>query len=161
LSGYLITYAVLGLGAYLAVYAALNFSIALPSNVLSILAIFVPAAVLIGTGVYQFTSLKFKCLSGCISPIGFFATKCRKGLLGSLRMGFSHGSYCVGCCWMYMLVMLVVGAMSLPVMAVLAGVIALEKVIVRGSTWFGRIIGFGFIAAGVLVILFPVLLTLV
>jgi len=60
-----------------------------------------------------------------------------------------------------MLVMLVVGAMSLPVMAILAGVIALEKVIVRGSVWFGRIVGLGFVAAGILVLLFPSLLMLV
>jgi predicted metal-binding membrane protein len=161
LGGYLITYAILGLVAYLSVYAALNFSMIFPSGVLSILAIVVPAAVLIGTGIYQFTPLKFSCLAGCISPIGFFSTRSRKGLFGSLRMGFSHGSYCVGCCWAYMLVMLVVGAMSLPVMAILAGVIALEKVIVRGSVWFGRIVGLGFILAGVLVVLFPNLLALV
>ena len=48
--------------------------------------------------------------------------------------------------------------MSIPVMAVLAGVIALEKVIVRGSIWFARFVGFGFILGGILVLLFPNLL---
>lgn len=158
LSGYLVTYAILGLGAYLSVYFALRLSMNLASGPVSILTLAAPAGILLATGIYQFTSLKFKCLSGCASPLGFFATRTRSGLSGSFSMGFSHGLYCVGCCVLYMLVMLVVGAMSIPVMAVLAGVIALEKVIVRGSIWFARFVGFGFILGGILVLLFPNLL---
>lgn len=58
-----------------------------------------------------------------------------------------------------MLVMLAVGAMGIPIMAALTGMIALEKVVVRGSVWFTRIVAIGFIALGVLVGLFPVLLS--
>ncbi|MGI0084685.1 MAG: hypothetical protein ACREBQ_06345 [Nitrososphaerales archaeon] len=57
-----------------------------------------------------------------------------------------------------MLVMLAVGAMSISVMAALAGVIALEKVIVRGSVWFNRIIAIGFILLGILVGFLPTIL---
>lgn len=160
LSGYLITYAILGLGAYILVYAALNLSMYFSSSLLSILAIEASAAILIATGIYQFTPLKYKCLSGCVSPIGFFATKSKKGLIGSLWMGFDHGIYCVGCCMLYMIVMLVVGAMSLPVMAILAGIIALEKVVIRGSVWFARIVGVGFILAGIMVLAHPSLLSM-
>jgi len=160
LSGYLITYAILGLGAYALVYAALNVSMSISPGVTSILAVGIPAAILMTTGIYQFTPLKNACLKGCVSPIGFFTTRSKKGLFGSVQMGFSHGAYCVGCCAAYMAVMLVVGAMSIPVMAVLAGVIALEKVIVKGSKWFGAIVGVGFLVAGVLVLLFPGLLML-
>ncbi|MGI0091597.1 MAG: DUF2182 domain-containing protein [Nitrososphaerales archaeon] len=71
-------------------------------------------------GIYQFSSLKTRCLSQCVSPFGFFATQSRNGLFGAFRMGFNHGSYCVGCCWAYMFVMLAVGAMTIPVMAALA-----------------------------------------
>ena len=73
-------------------------------------------------------------------------------------MGFSHGTFCVGCCWAYMMVMFAVGAMSIPIMAALAGVIALEKVIVRGSVWFNRTVAIGFVLLGILVGLFPFIL---
>lgn len=161
LSGYLITYGILGLGAYLSVYFALAISAILPSSMLSFLAIAAPVGILFATGMYQFTPLKFKCLTGCVTPIAFFATRSRNGLFGSLRMGFDHGVYCVGCCILYMLVMLIVGAMSIPVMAILAGVIALEKVIAKGSVSFGRIVGFGFLVSGFIAIMFPSVLMLV
>jgi len=159
LSGYLSTYALLGIGAYLAVYEAIFLSSSFP--ILASLAFVVPSAILIGTGVYQFSSLKNRCLSQCISPFGFFATHSKDGLSGALQMGFSHGSFCVGCCWAYMIVMLAVGAMSIPVMAALTGLIALEKVIVRGSVWFNRVVAIAFIGLGIVVGFFPVILSYV
>jgi len=158
LAGYLVTYALLGVGAYLAVYGALALSSAYPA--LAGLSFVAPTAVLIAAGVYQFSPLKNRCLSQCISPLGFFATRSLTGLTGAFRMGFSHGTFCVGCCWAFMLVMLGVGAMSIPVMAALAGIIALEKVVVRGSVWFNRIVGFALMTFGVLVVFIPGLLTL-
>ena len=153
LAGYLVTYAMLGVGAYLAVYAAVALSSTFPALVgLSFIA---PSAVLVAAGLYQFSSLKNRCLSQCISPFGFFATRSRTGLAGAFRMGFSHGTFCVGCCWAFMLVMLGVGAMSIPVMAALAGVIALEKVVVKGSVWFNRGVGFALMVLGILVAFIP------
>ena len=153
LAGYLVTYALLGVGAYLAVYAAFILSSTFPALVgLSFVA---PSAVLVAAGVYQFTSLKNRCLSQCISPFGFFATRTRTGLTGAFRMGFGHGIFCVGCCWAFMLVMLAVGAMSIPIMAALAGVIALEKIVVKGSVWFNRIVGFALVSFGILVAFIP------
>jgi predicted metal-binding membrane protein len=160
LSGYLITYAILGIGAYFAIYAALNLSMSLPPS-LVLISVLAPSAVLITTGIYQFTPLKSRCLSQCVSPIGFFAAHYSSGLTGSLRMGFRHGVYCVGCCWAFMLVMLAVGAMSIPIMAALAAVIALEKVIVRGAVWFNLLIAGCFIGLGVLVFFFPTILALI
>jgi predicted metal-binding membrane protein len=159
LTGYLVTYALLGIGAYLAIYAAIALSSAFP--ILSALSIIAPSGILIATGLYQLSSLKSRCLSQCVSPFGFFATHSRSGLLGAFRMGFSHGKYCVGCCWAYMFVMLAVGAMSIPVMAVLAGLIALEKVIVKGSVWFTRGVAVGFILLGIAVAFFPSILVLI
>jgi predicted metal-binding membrane protein len=159
LAGYLVMYALLGMGAYLAIYAAISLSSTFP--ILSALSVVAPSAILITAGIYQFSSLKSRCLSQCISPFGFFATHSRRGLLGAFRMGLSHGKYCVGCCWAYMLVMLAVGAMSIPVMAALAGIIALEKVIVRGSVWLNRGVALGFVLLGVIVGIFPSVLTLI
>ena len=153
LAGYLVTYALLGVGAYLAVYTALSLSSTFPALIgLSFIA---PSAVLVVAGAYQFSSLKNRCLSQCISPFGFFATRSRTGLTGAFRMGFSHGTFCVGCCWAFMLVMLAVGAMSIPIMAALAGIIALEKVVVKGSVWFNRIVGLALVSFGILVAFIP------
>ena len=153
LIGYLATYAGLGLLVYFAVFIAVSASSLLPT--LSSFALFAPGIVLIFTGIYQLSPLKSRCLSHCISPMGFFAVHSQKGLLGSIRMGLSHGKYCVGCCWAYMLVMLVVAVMSLPFMAILAAVIASEKVIIRGATWFTNTVAAGFIVLGVVALFVP------
>jgi predicted metal-binding membrane protein len=158
LGGYLIVYSVLGICAYLAVYVAISLS--MNYSGLSTLSILASSAILVGTGIYQFTTVKSRCLKNCISPMGFFALHYKTGLLGSLRMGLTHGYYCVGCCWAFMLVMLGVGAMSLSIMAALAGVIALEKVIVSGAVWFNRLVGIAFIALGIVVTIFPQVLQL-
>ncbi len=51
-----------------------------------------------------------------------------------------------------MLVMLAVAAMSLPFMATLAAIIAMEKVVIRGARWFNiAISGFFFILAAVVI----------
>jgi predicted metal-binding membrane protein len=60
-----------------------------------------------------------------------------------------------------MLVMLAVGAMSIPVMAALAGVIAVEKVVVRGAAWFNGLIAAAFIGLGVAVLIFPGILAFI
>ena len=157
--GYLFVYALLGLCTYLLVYEAINVSTSFRE--LAILSMLASSAVLIVTGVYQFTSLKSRCLKNCISPVGFFAVHYKSGLLGSIKMGLTHGYYCVGCCWAFMLVMLAVGAMSIPVMAILAGVIALEKILLRGAVWYNKLVGVGFILTGILVLVFPGTLSLV
>lgn len=157
LAGYLTMYAILGLGAYLAIFAAITLSMKFPA--LSVFAVIAPSAILIATGIYQFSSLKTKCLSQCVSPLGFFITRSRSGLHGAFEMGFSHGMFCVGCCWAYMLVMLAVGAMSIPIMLGLSGVIALEKVIIRGAVWFRRAVAIAFITLGILVAFFPAILS--
>jgi predicted metal-binding membrane protein len=159
LGGYLIVYAVLGICVYLVIYEAI--SVSMNFSDLAILSIVASSAILIVTGIYQFTSLKSRCLKNCISPIGFFAIHYKTGLLGSIRMGLTHGYYCVGCCWAFMLVMLGVGAMSIPVMALLAGLIAMEKVLARGALWFNRLVGIGFISVGILVLVFPSIFSLV
>lgn len=156
LSGYLASYVFLGLGAYLGVYFALRLTAVYSS--LAVLGIIAPSAVLLVTGLYQFSRFKTACLSKCVSPLGFFAVHSKGGLSGSIQMGFMNGAYCVGCCWAFMLVMLAVGLMSIPIMALLSGVIAVEKIWARGSVWFNRFVGIGFIAFAVLIFLYPNLL---
>ena len=87
--------------------------------------------------------------------MGFFTQHSHRGLLGSFRMGLSHGEYCVGCCWAYMLVMFAVALMSIPFMAVLSVVIALEKVVMHGAVWFTRGIAAGLVLVGLTSLVFP------
>jgi predicted metal-binding membrane protein len=55
-------------------------------------------------------------------------------------MGLHHGAYCVGCCWMLMVLLFVLGVMNLPWVAVLTVVVLAEKVL-PGGMWLGRILG--------------------
>jgi len=158
LVGYLAVYGGLGLAVYFVVYLAVGFSFAVPG--VAAIAAIAPGAVLLGAGLYQLTPRKSNFLMQCVSPTAFFTQHSHRGLLGSFRMGLVHGRYCVGCCWAYMLVMFAVALMSIPFMAVLSVVIALEKVILRGSVWFTRGIAVGFVLLGMGSLLYPGLLGL-
>ncbi|MFL6413606.1 MAG: DUF2182 domain-containing protein, partial [Nitrososphaeraceae archaeon] len=105
--------------------------------------------VLIVTGVYQFSSLKTKCLGYCESPLGFFMRRWRSGTTGALKMGIYHGLYCLGCCWPYFLLMVALGWMNLSWMALFAGVIFGEKVWSKGI-WIARSTGVGLAIAGIM-----------
>ena len=50
-----------------------------------------------------------------------------RGPARDFKAGAYHGSFCLGCCWSLMAIFIVVGVMNLAWMAVLAAVIALEK----------------------------------
>src|SRR5438093_1561635 len=57
--------------------------------------------VLLAAGLYQLTPLKNACLSQCQSPLFFIHRHggFRADAPGSLRLGLTHGVYCVGCRW--------------------------------------------------------------
>jgi predicted metal-binding membrane protein len=84
-------------------------------------------AILLLAAVYELTPLKNVCLSKCRSPFGFLVGSWRDGLAGAVRMGAKHGAWCVGCCWALMAGLFALGVMSLAWMAVVAGLIAIEK----------------------------------
>lgn len=62
-------------------------------------------------------------------------------------MGVSHGIYCLGCCWVLMLLLFVGGVMNLLWIAMIALFVLLEKVLPLGDAG-GRIMGLVMIAAG-------------
>jgi predicted metal-binding membrane protein len=95
---------------------------------------------LILAGVYQFTPLKYVCLSNCRTPLGFLMTEWREGTKGALIMGLRHGLYCLGCCWPLMLLLFVAGVMNLLWVALIAGYVLVEKAIPAGQ-WVSRAIG--------------------
>jgi predicted metal-binding membrane protein len=84
---------------------------------------------LVLAAVYELTPLKDVCLGKCRSPLGFLLGSWRDGKLGGLTMGLRHGGWCIGCCWALMASLFALGVMSLLWMAVVAGLIAFEKLI--------------------------------
>jgi predicted metal-binding membrane protein len=88
---------------------------------------------LLSAGVFQWSRLKYVCLTHCRSPIGFLMSEWREGTRGALKMGLRHGAYCVGCCWVLMALLFVLGVMNLLWIAALAGFVLLEKAIPGGQ----------------------------
>ncbi len=113
-------------------------------------ALLIPAAVLVAAGAWQVTRTKEVCLSHCTSPMGFVLHHWRSGRVGAMRMGFRHSLYCIGCCWLFMLVLFVSGSMSLLWMAGLSVAIFAEKLGVR-TVLFSRVIGVILVVLGVIV----------
>src|SRR3954464_5914000 len=89
----------------------------------------VAAATLTCAAIYELTPLKDVCLGKCRSPLGFLLTAWRDGPSGGLRMGARHGAWCIACCWALMASLFALGVMSLAWMALIAALIAFEKLI--------------------------------
>jgi predicted metal-binding membrane protein len=111
-------------------------------------------ATLLVAAAYELTPLKNICLSKCRSPLGQLLGSWRDGWSGSLRMGMRNGAWCVGCCWALMASLFALGVMSALWMAVVAVLIALEKMLPwrRIATYSTTIVLF---ALGVLVLAAP------
>ena len=62
-------------------------------------------------------------------------------------MGMEHGAFCVGCCWLLMALLFVVGIMNVLWIAVLAIIVLLEKVAPQAH-WFARVTGVVLVAWG-------------
>jgi predicted metal-binding membrane protein len=80
-------------------------------------------------GAYQFSSLKYRCLEKCRSPVAFVLQHWHGGRerLQALALGVHHGLFCLGCCWSLMLLMFALGIANLGWMLVLAALMAAEK----------------------------------
>jgi predicted metal-binding membrane protein len=90
---------------------------------------YVAAGVIAGAGLYQLTAPKEACLRRCRDRLTFLHERWRPKRLGALRMGIEHGGYCVGCSWALMAALVALGAMSLTWMAVVAVLIAAERLL--------------------------------
>jgi len=114
----------------------------------------IAGATIIVAAVYELTPLKDVCLGKCRSPLGFLLGSWRDGLFGGLRMGAKNGAWCVGCCWALMAALFALGVMSIPWMALVAGLIAIEKTL----PW-RRVAVYGtaalLLVLGVLILAFP------
>lgn len=135
---------------YIAVWTAFSLAVVMLQFALERAALLSPmmqttstalaGTVLIAAGLYQWTPLKHACLRHCRSPLDFVLTHWREGLRGAFMMGARHGVYCLGCCWVLMLLLFVGGVMNLVWIAGLALLVLAEKWVPAGH-WVGRIIG--------------------
>jgi predicted metal-binding membrane protein len=108
---------------------------------------------LVAAGVYQMTPFKNACLHRCRSPLAFLTTGWRKGPGGAIVMGLEHGAFCLGCCWVIMLLLFVGGVMNLLWVAIIAIFVLVEKVLPQGRI-AGRAAGAALVLAG-LFFLYP------
>ena len=92
---------------------------------------------LIAAGVWQLTPLKHACLRHCRSPFAYFMHQWRDGVQGAFRMGFGHGAYCLGCCWVLMALLFYGGVMNLWWILGLTLYVLIEKIVPAGH-WVGR-----------------------
>ncbi len=107
-------------------------------------------ATLIAAGIYQWTPLKTSCLRHCQSPLHFISTHWRDGWSGALRMGWHHGYYCLGCCWILMCLLFVGGVMNLLWIAGLALFVLVEKI--WHNRWIPAVSGVALVVWGALVV---------
>ena len=90
---------------------------------------YVTGGVIVAAALYQLTPLKRACLVKCRSPMMFLAERWRDGRTGAVELGSRHGAWCLGCCWALMAALFAVGVMSLGWMALVAALIAGEKLL--------------------------------
>jgi len=64
----------------------------------------------------------------------------RDGTAGSFAMGVRHGSFCLGCCWLLMLLLFIGGVMNVAWIAGIAVFVAVEKFVPAGH-WVSRTAG--------------------
>ncbi|MBG6137407.1 DUF2182 domain-containing protein [Longispora fulva] len=152
-AGYLLTWTVAGLIAYtVGVTATRILGDALAwHNAGRALA----GTTLIVAAIYEVTPLKDVCLGKCRSPLGVLLGSWREGNAGAVRMGARNGAWCVGCCWALMASLFALGVMSVPWMALVAGIIAVEKTV----PWHRKVVTYAtsavLLVLGILVLVAP------
>jgi predicted metal-binding membrane protein len=145
--GYLGTWAAFSLLATLTQW--LLESVALMTPTMQVANRYAGPAVLILAGIYQWLPFKNTCLAHCRAPLAFIQHHGgfpRDGA-GALRLGFVHGLYCVGCCWLLMLLLFIGGVMNLLWIAGLMILVLVEK-LTPHARWVVRAAGLAAIAAG-------------
>jgi predicted metal-binding membrane protein len=95
----------------------------------------------LAVGIYQWLPIKRACLTHCQSPLGFLTQHWREGARGGVEMGLRHGAFCLGCCWLLMMPLFVVGTMNLIWVAMLTALVLVEKLARRRGALVGRLAG--------------------
>jgi predicted metal-binding membrane protein len=147
--GYLLVWSVAGIGAYGLFElgeSLLGGSLAWHSGGRPL-----AAGVLALAALYQLTPLKRAFLLRCRSPLRHHLNDSWNTRPGALLMGVRSGGWCIGCTWALMAALFALGVMSLTWMALIAVLVALEKV----GPWRG---GARLATAGILAVLMVAIL---
>jgi predicted metal-binding membrane protein len=151
-AGYLLVWALAGVPAYGLAWVADQLVGNRPTAA-KVLA----AGIFAACGIYQLTPIKDRCLARCRSPLGFVLKYgSYQGRLRDLRVGMSHGAFCLACCWALMAVLVAVGLMNLAAMVVLAAVVLAEKTW-RWGPQLGKAVGVVALVLAVAVLFRPAL----
>lgn len=129
LAGYLIIWAIFSLLATVLQWLFQNLNWLNPDMVVTNKT--VGGIILILAGVFQFTPLKRQCLKYCQTPVSFIHTHWKEGRAGALQMGIKNGMYCLGCCWVLMLLLFVSGIMNLLWIVLISLFVLIEKLFPR------------------------------
>jgi predicted metal-binding membrane protein len=115
----------------------------------------IASSVLVGAGLFQFSSLKERCLRECRHPAAYLLRFYRGGgSAGAFRLGRGHGLFCLGCCWALMLAGFAAGVANLWWMVGLTALMYYEKVRPAGAR-SAPIAGVVFLAMAVVVFAHP------
>jgi predicted metal-binding membrane protein len=142
--GYLLVWSVVGVGAY--GLFELGKSLLAGSLAWHSGGRLLATGVLALAALYQLTPLKRASLSRCREPLRFAGASRRGTRRDAFVVGLHTGGWCFGCSWALMAALFALGVMSLTWMALIAVLVALEKI----GPW-GR--GARLTAAGILVVL--------
>ena len=89
--------------------------------------IWISSVLLIIAGAFQFTRAKEVCHGICHSPMSYFLGNWKTGFNGGLRMGLGLGTFCVGCCWLFMVLGFAGGVMNFLWMGLATLFMVIEK----------------------------------
>lgn len=147
MAGYLLAW--IGFSLIAAVAQWTLYSLGLMSSAMGRATPFLGGILLMSAGLFQWSGLKEACLTYCQSPLNFLLNQWRPGGWGALNMGLRHGMFCVGCCWLLMLLMFVGGVMNLVWIAAITVYVLAEKLL-PGMRRYGRAMGVLLVAVGIL-----------
>ncbi len=143
-------------GGYAAVWLGFAFAVALLQVALTGVALigldmspasrWLPGALFLSAGLYQFSALKRACLALCQKPFPYLFANWTTKSSGVFRLGLRQGLHCLGCCWAMMLLMFAFGVMNILWMAALGMVMTAEKL--STTHVFSRVLGSVLIATG-------------
>ena len=113
----------------------------------------IAASLILFAGIYQFTNLKNICLEKCRNPLSFIMGTKINGMGSIVKIGLSNGIFCIGCCWVLMLLLFVNGVMNLLWVLIITIAVLAEKIFPYGNI-ISKLFGVGLISWGCLLFYF-------
>jgi predicted metal-binding membrane protein len=112
---------------------------------------YLSALLLAAAGAYQFTPWKEACLARCRSRLGVLRAERGNRIASAFRFGLDQGAWCMGCCWLLMTLLFVLGVMNLVWIVVLTALVLVEQSLFQ-PRWFVRVTGVALLVWGALVL---------